>query len=114
MRNIKKFENVSGIDGICARAMLKELRSIFLYWRSYKDEKLGVLMVNLDSEEGFDVEFTIDPGEYPLKERNYQIWRVTRESRERIGTLEQGEDLQLAVHLPPRKIVLVEFLPKIG
>jgi hypothetical protein len=66
-------------------------------------------MVNLDGEDALDVTFTLDPGEYPLKEQSYQIWQVTRESRDRIGTWEQGEDLRLTVHLPPRTIVLVEF-----
>ncbi len=78
---------------------------------SYKNEKLGVLMVNLDGEDVLEVEFTLDPGEYSLNGQSYQIWQVTSEGSERIGTWKKGEDLRLAVHLPPRMIVLVEFCP---
>jgi len=39
LRNIKKFEKLTNLDGICARAMLKELKAVFKHWRSYKDEK---------------------------------------------------------------------------
>jgi hypothetical protein len=78
---------------------------------SYKDETLGVMMVNLYGEDALEVEFTLDPGEYSLDEQSYQIWQVTSEGSERIGMWEQGEDFRLAVHLLPRVIVLVEFRP---
>jgi len=79
---------------------------------SYKNEKLGVLMVNLDGDDVLEVELTLDPRKYSLNGQSYQIWQVTSEGSERIGTWAQGEDLRLAVHLSPRTIVLVEFRPQ--
>jgi hypothetical protein len=104
------WDHYNSIGGRRERGVFTAPSVVQQVW-SYKDEKLGVLMVNLDVENSIEVEITLDPMEYSLQERSYQIWRITRENRERLGTWEQGEDLRLTVRLPPRVIVLVEFRP---
>jgi hypothetical protein len=79
-------------------------------WR-YQDEKLGVLMVNLDGDSALEVSFALDPSEYQMEGQSYRIWQVTKGSSEEIGTWAMGEDLRVTVQLPPRQIILVELRP---
>jgi len=81
---------------------------------SYRDEKLGLLFVNLDGTQAQDVEFTIDRPKYRLRKASYSIWRVTGDGREKMGSWDHEDTLNLSVHLPPRRIVLIEILPELN
>lgn len=78
---------------------------------SYRDEKLGLLFVNLDGTRTQEVEFAVDRSKYGLKDGPLSLWRVTSEGREEIGRWEGGETLRLSVQLPPRRIILIEIIP---
>lgn len=79
---------------------------------SYRDKKLGLLFVNLDGTQAQDVEFTIERSKYGLRGEAFSTWRITREGKEKIGHWNREETFHLSVHLPPRRVVLVEIFPE--
>lgn len=78
---------------------------------NYRDDKLGLLFTNIAADRNLSIEISLTTAEYGLMAETYEIWRITSDSREQIGTWRSSEDLILQIELPSRRIILYELVP---
>jgi hypothetical protein len=80
-------------------------------WK-YREEKLGILLVNIDNQGDLGVEFTIDPVRYGLEANRYSVREVTSSSVQILGEYGEGDEIRLSISLSPHVIVLIEIIPE--
>jgi hypothetical protein len=106
-----EWNHFNSIGGRRERGVFPSPSVVHQVW-NYRDERLGVVLVNLDRKSSLGVEFTLDPENYGLRGGRYSIFQIRSDRRKKIGTWTRHEPLTLSIDLPARRIILVELIPE--
>lgn len=76
------------------------------------DNRLGILLVNLQPDEAQSIPFTFDPSQFGLPDHQYSVQLKGTTSSQPLGTATKLIPIQLKI--PPREMILVEFTPQMS
>ncbi len=99
------LEGILAIPATPAKTATIQVPSVVSQAYTLGDDRLGILLVNLQSGSEQTVQLTVDPVSCGLPTGTYQLRQVTMDAQKDLDTFDDRHEIRVA--LPPREVVLL-------